>query len=87
MNLIKLIIVAALLAIVFSMGLAFWRLMHDKGRSDRMVKALTVRVILSIGLFVFLLIAFATGLITPHGFQDPKPMAQELNPINEHEKP
>ncbi|MGH8608162.1 MAG: twin transmembrane helix small protein [Gammaproteobacteria bacterium] len=68
MNPIKLIIVAALLAIVFSLGLAFWRLMHDKGTSDRMVKALTARVILSIGLFIFLMVAFATGLITPHGF-------------------
>jgi len=68
LNPIKLIIVAALLAIVFSLGLALWGLMHDKGSSDRMVKALTVRVILSIGLFIFLMIAFTTGLITPHGF-------------------
>ncbi|MGH8605370.1 MAG: twin transmembrane helix small protein [Gammaproteobacteria bacterium] len=68
MNPIKLIIVAALLAIVFSLGLAFWRLMHDKGRSDRMVKALTARVILSIGLFILMMVAFATGLIKPHGF-------------------
>jgi len=68
LNPIKLIIVAALLAIVCSLALALWGLMHDKGNSDRTVKALTVRVILSIGLFIFLMIAFATGLITPHGF-------------------
>jgi ABC-type amino acid transport system permease subunit len=63
----KLLIVAALLAIVFSLVLALWRLMRDKGNSDRVVRALTVRVMLSIGLFILLMFAFAAGLIKPHG--------------------
>ncbi|MGH8864426.1 MAG: DUF2909 domain-containing protein, partial [Burkholderiales bacterium] len=31
------------------------------------VRALTLRVALSIGLFVLLMIAYATGWLTPHG--------------------
>jgi uncharacterized membrane-anchored protein len=42
------------------------QMIRDKGQTDRTVKALTVRVILSIALFIFLMVAFATGLLTPH---------------------
>ena len=35
--------------------------------NKRMVRALTVRVGLSVGLFVILLVGWATGAITPHG--------------------
>ena len=35
--------------------------------SDATVRALTLRVALSIGFFVLLMIAYATGLLTPHG--------------------
>jgi ABC-type multidrug transport system permease subunit len=42
-------------------------MIRDKGQSHRAVKALTVRIALSVGLFILLMIAYATGLITPHG--------------------
>jgi hypothetical protein len=42
-------------------------MIRDKGQSDRTIKALTLRIALSVGLFLLLLIAYATGLITPHG--------------------
>ena len=67
MLIIKIIIILSLIAIIGSLGLALLGMFQDKGRSDRVLRALTLRVILSIALFVFLLIAFATGLITPHG--------------------
>lgn len=65
--LVKLLAAAMLLAILISLGTGFFYLMRDKGQSDRTVKALTVRIALSVTLFILFLIAAATGLITPHG--------------------
>ena len=42
-------------------------LVKGKGQSDKMVKALTWRIGLSVFIFILLLIGQATGLITPHG--------------------
>ena len=50
--------------ILFSLFSALYFLMKDKGQSRRTVKALTIRVVLSIVLFVLLLIGFKLGLIT-----------------------
>jgi len=41
--------------------------MKDKGTSERTVRALTVRVSLSVLLFILLMIGFATGVLQPHG--------------------
>lgn len=41
-------------------------LLFAKESSQKTVKALTVRISLSIGLFMLLFIAFAMGLIKPH---------------------
>jgi cytochrome bd-type quinol oxidase subunit 2 len=64
--LIKVLIVAVLLAIVASLASGLFHLVKDEGRSNRMVNALTVRIALSVALFVLLFIAWATGLIEPH---------------------
>ncbi len=64
--LVKLLAALMLLAILISLGTGFFYLMKDKGQSDRTVKALTVRIALSLTLFVLFLIAAATGVITPH---------------------
>jgi hypothetical protein len=40
---------------------------NDKGESKRMVKALTVRIVLSVALFILLFIGWRQGLIQPHG--------------------
>lgn len=61
----KLIVIAALIAILASLGSALVAIL--RGRSAASLKALTLRVALSLGLFVFLMIAYATGLIAPHG--------------------
>lgn len=67
MDLIKLLVLAALIGIVFSLASGMYHLMTDKGDSKKMVKALTVRVALSVGLFILLLIAWSQGFIQPHG--------------------
>ena len=64
---IKVVIVAALLAIVISLGVALWRLVRDRGDSERTVKALTFRIGLSIVLFVLLVLGMLTGVVVPHG--------------------
>jgi hypothetical protein len=48
--------------ILFSLFSGLYYVWKDKGRSDRAVKALTVRVILSIVLFLMLVIGFQLGL-------------------------
>lgn len=65
--LVKAFIVLVLLAILFSLFSGMMFLVKDKGQSERTVRALTVRIALSVALFVLLMIAFATGLIQPHG--------------------
>jgi uncharacterized membrane protein len=65
----KIIISLALLAIVTSLGAAMYFLMNDSGPKTRTKKALMVRVGLSIGLIVFLVIGYRMGWIQPHGIQ------------------
>jgi hypothetical protein len=64
---IKILIVVCLLGIVASLGAGMFHLVKDKGDSKRMANALTVRVALSVALFVLLFIAWKQGLIQPHG--------------------
>jgi hypothetical protein len=51
--------------ILFSLFSALYFLLKDKGNSTRTVKALTIRVALSIVLFVILLLSFHFGWIGP----------------------
>jgi hypothetical protein len=62
----KVIIVAILLGIVASLGMALFYMVKDGG-GTRTAKALTLRIGVSIGLFVLLMVLGATGVITPHG--------------------
>jgi hypothetical protein len=50
--------------ILFSLFSALFFLLKDKGSSTRTAKALTIRVVLSITLFVLLLLGFHFGFIT-----------------------
>jgi hypothetical protein len=54
-------------AIVVSLGSGLFHLVKDDGQSKRMVNALTVRIALSVMLFVLLFVAWKSGLIVPHG--------------------
>jgi hypothetical protein len=63
----KVIVVAILLGIIGSLGMALIFLMKDRDGGTRVARALTLRIGVSIGLFVLLLVLGATGVITPHG--------------------
>ena len=65
--LFKTIIVILLLVVLFSLFQALFFLIKDESKSDRMLKALTWRIGLSVFIFILLLIGQATGLIQPHG--------------------
>ena len=61
------LIIALLGAIVVSLGHALSSMSAGPGRAQRMVRALTVRITLSVALFVLLMIGNYFGWIEPHG--------------------
>jgi len=63
----KIVIIVLLLVVIFSLGQALWYMVKEKGSSDKMLKALTWRIGLSVFIFILLLIGQAVGLISPHG--------------------
>ena len=63
----KIIVAIAFLLIIGSLGSALLFMMRDKGKSNRTVYALTLRVGFSVLLFLLLLIAYHFGLIQPTG--------------------
>jgi len=78
--LIKIMIVVALLAIVVSLGSGMVFLLKDKGQTERTAKALTVRIVLSVSLFVLIMLGIFTGHIKPHGIYPSPPVAADPNP-------
>lgn len=64
---IKVIVVLAFIGIIASLASGLFYLVNDKGDSRRTLRALTFRIGLSIGLFAFLMILIAFGVIEPHG--------------------
>lgn len=62
----KVFIVGLLLAIVVSMGQALHAMSSGPATSPRMVRALTLRVGLSVALFLLLLLGWHLGWIEPH---------------------
>jgi cytochrome bd-type quinol oxidase subunit 2 len=66
-ELFRVIVLIALAAIVVSLGSALYHLSRGTPKdSAKMARALTVRIALSIALFVLIMIAWYAGLITPH---------------------
>ena len=63
----KIIVVLFLIFIIGSLFSGLFYLVKDKGASERTVRALTLRISLSVILFVLLMIGYATGLLQPHG--------------------
>jgi putative copper export protein len=64
--LIKVLILVVLAAIVTSLGLGMFHLVRDERESKRMVNTLTVRIALSVLLFVLLFVAWRSGMLEPH---------------------
>lgn len=60
----RFVIILFLILIVASLGSALVFLIRDKGTGTRSVRALALRVGLSIGLFLLLMAGIASGLLT-----------------------
>ena len=65
----KILVAIAFLLILGSLASALFFLMRDKGRSNRTVNALAMRVGLSVTLFLLLLAAYKMGWIAPTGLR------------------
>ncbi|HEY2589971.1 MAG TPA: twin transmembrane helix small protein [Steroidobacteraceae bacterium] len=71
-GILRLVIVLAFIAIVVSLGTALYHLARGNGGDDssrKMVRSLTVRIVLSLLLFLLIMAAWWAGLIAPHGLQ------------------
>lgn len=62
----KIFILLVMFVILFALGSGLVFLVKDGGKSKRTIKALTWRIALSLGLFIFLILGFAFGFIQPH---------------------
>ena len=69
-SLVRILIFLALVALVGSLGSALFHLSRGTGAdSQKMARALTVRIALSLALFALLIIAWYIGIISPHDVQ------------------
>ncbi len=70
-SLVHLVVLLMLLGIVASLGSALYHLTRGTGQEDsrKMLRALSIRVGLSLALFFLLMLAWYAGLITPHGLE------------------
>lgn len=64
----RIIILIALAGILLSLGSALVYLVRDKGSTSRTVNALTVRVGISVALFLFILFSYWMGWIQPRSY-------------------
>jgi hypothetical protein len=69
MELTRILVIGLLIAIVASLANALYHMATGKGDSRKMLRALTLRVGLSLALFAMLMLAWRMGLIAPHGVQ------------------
>jgi hypothetical protein len=81
--LIKILIIATLLAILASLASGMVFLVKDKGQSQRTAKALTVRITLSVALFALLMLGIFTGHIKPHGIYPTGHPVTQRAPVTE----
>ena len=58
-----------LILILLSLGAGVFFLVKDEGKSNNLVNSLTIRVVLSIGLFALLFLGYKFGWIQPHGME------------------
>lgn len=65
----RIIVILAFIGILGSLASALFYLMRDKGGSSKTVNALTLRIGLSVALFLFLLFSHWMGWVETTGFQ------------------
>lgn len=63
----KIVVVAALAAILYNLGAGLYFMMVENGGSGRTIAALTRRIGLSVALILFVMPCIALGWIQPHG--------------------
>jgi cytochrome bd-type quinol oxidase subunit 2 len=63
----KILVIAVFIGILASLGSALYQLTRRSGDSKKMIRALAIRVGLSVALFLLLMLAWSVGLIQPHG--------------------
>jgi tetrahydromethanopterin S-methyltransferase subunit G len=64
---IRLLIIGVLFGIVVSLGSALFNLTRKERDSRKVARDLTIRIGLSVALFLLLMIAWHLGIIAPHG--------------------
>lgn len=62
----KIIVILVLIAILVSLGSGLFYMLKDNRDSSRMVKALSWRIGLSVGLFLFLMVGYYFGWFQPN---------------------
>jgi Na+-driven multidrug efflux pump len=62
----KFLIIITLIAIVASLGQALFHMASGHGDPTKTLKALTVRISLSVALFILLMLGWYFGLLEPH---------------------
>ncbi len=62
-----LLIVGVLILILWNLGSGLYYMLVDKGQSKRTVNSLTKRIVLSVALILFVVLAIKMGWIAPHG--------------------
>ena len=67
MEVVKVLVVVLLGFIVASLGKAMFHMSSGPEDSAKTVRALTVRISLSVALFIILFVAWYAGALTPHG--------------------
>ena len=65
----KTVVVVVLISIIAALFSALYYLYRDRGHGTRMVRALAIRVALSMGLVLFLVISYWLGWIAPAGLR------------------
>lgn len=65
----RIIVLLFIVLILASLASALYYLIKDKGQSDRTVRMLTVRIGLSLTLFLLLMGGYYFGLIPQHGLR------------------
>lgn len=68
---IRLLIIALLIGIVASLGSALFNLSRKARDPRKVARDLTIRIGLSVALFIVLMIAWHLGIIAPHGLAPP----------------
>ena len=68
--LIKIFVVLVMIAIIASLGSALRYLTKGEEYQEKLVKALTVRISISLALFILLMVMALTGIIKPHGIRE-----------------